>query len=397
MEQSTLNLNDSRRARTLFILYLTGFTTMLGIGIITPVLPIYAQMIGATGFWIGAIFSVFALSRTIFMPFVGRLSDAGGRRKFILLGLAGYAFFSALYVPADNVLILTIVRFFHGMAAAMVYPIANAYVADMARVGEEGKTMGGFQSAAFLGMSFGPLLSGIMVDLLYVQSAFIALAGLSLTALIICIAYLPEYHVPMREIPPLRSVFFSRGMRVPIIFFFTYTAGYTAFMVFFPVLAHANQMTVSGIGALIFISSISTAVFQRLSGRYADLFDRHLVLSTGAGVMAVSLLLFTMSEGFLSFLLTSVLLGAGIGISLTTVSAMAVIEGRNLGQGSVEGVINTAQGIGIVISPLVLGLVMDFTGISMVFLTAAGVSGLMALAMMRFVYRETPAQARNAE
>jgi len=113
--------------------------------------------------------------------------------------------------------------------------------------------------------------------------------------------------------------------------------------------------------------------------------------------MAVSLLLFTMSEGFLSFLLTSVLLGAGIGISLTTVSAMAVIEGRNLGQGSVEGVINTAQGIGIVISPLVLGLVMDFTGISMVFLTAAGVSGLMALAMMRFVYRETPAQARNAE
>jgi len=112
MEQSTLNLNDSRRARTLFILYLTGFTTMLGIGIITPVLPIYAQMIGATGFWIGAIFSVFALSRTIFMPFVGRLSDAGGRRKFILLGLAGYAFFSALYVPADNVLILTIVRFF---------------------------------------------------------------------------------------------------------------------------------------------------------------------------------------------------------------------------------------------------------------------------------------------
>jgi len=387
MEQTPLNLTGHQRKQTLFILYLTGFITMLGIGIITPVLPLYAHMIGATGFWIGAIFSVFALSRTIFMPFIGRLSDAGGRRKFILIGLAGYTLFSALYVPADNILFLTIVRFFHGMAAAMVYPIANAYVADLAREGEEGTTMGTFQSAAFLGMACGPLLSGVMVDLFSIQSAFFALAGLSLIALIICIVYLPEHHIPVRVIPPLRTVFFSSGMRIPVIFFFTYTAAYAACMVFLPVLAHTDQMAISEIGVLIFISSISMVIFQQLSGKYADTLNRYLLLAIGAGTMTISLLLFTMRGDFISFFIFSGLLGAGLGISLTTVSALAVIEGRKHGQGSVEGIINTAQGIGIIICPLILGLVMDTAGISMVFLIAAGVSGVMAVVMMRYAYQ----------
>lgn len=371
-----------QRKKILIILYLTGFITMLGIGIITPVLPIYAGMIGASGFWIGAIFSVFALSRTIFMPFIGRISDKRGRRRYILLGLAGYTLFSALYVPANDVVLLTIVRFFHGIAAAMVYPIANAYVADIAEEGEEGRVMGGFQSAAFLGMSCGPLISGVIVDLFTISSAFLALAVLSLITLIICIIFLPEYHVHIREIPSLRSVFFSKGMRIPIIFFFTYTAAYTVFVVFLPVLANTDKVSVSNIGALIFIASISMALFQRISGKYADTQNRYLLLSGGAGIMALSLILFPMRDDLMFLLLFSALLGSGLGISLTTVSAMAVIEGRRLGQGGVEGVINTAQGIGIVVSPVVFGLIMDASNVSMVFLIAAAVSGVMALVML---------------
>ena len=158
-------------------------------------------------------------------------------------------------------------------------------------------------------------------------------------------------------------------------------------MVFLPVLAHTDQMAISEIGVLIFISSISMVIFQQLSGKYADTLNRYLLLAIGAGTMTISLLLFTMRGDFISFFIFSGLLGAGLGISLTTVSALAVIEGRKHGQGSVEGIINTVQGIGIIICPLILGLVMDTAGISMVFLIAAGVSGVMAVVMMRYAYQ----------
>lgn len=381
-------LSWNQKQRTLIILYLIGFTTMLGIGIITPILPLYAQMIGATGLWIGMIFSVFAFSRTIFMPFIGRLSDSTGRRRFLLIGLAGYSLFSLLYIPAVDVVSLTIVRFFHGIAAAMVYPIANAYVADMAGIGEEGRVMGGFQSAALLGMSFGPLLGGTLVDLFTIDGAFLSLGGLALIAFILSLIILPEYHAPIRDVPPLKVVFFSKGMRIPILFFFCYTAAYTVFIVFLPVLGSVDHLAMTHIGLLIFIASLSMAAAQRFSGQMTDTVNRHQVLAAGAGGMALALLLMTLSHDLLMLTFSSFLLGTSLGMSLTAVSALAVIEGRELGQGSVEGVINTAQGIGIMICPIIFGLIMDTAGITVVFITAAIISAGMAFIMAMYGFKK---------
>ncbi|MDD3573882.1 MAG: MFS transporter, partial [Methanospirillum sp.] len=89
-------------------LYVAVFSTMLGIGIVVPLLPKFAETLGASGFGIGMIFSSFALSRAITMPFFGRYSDVFGRRRFIITGLFLYAIFSLLYIPAGSVLELSV-------------------------------------------------------------------------------------------------------------------------------------------------------------------------------------------------------------------------------------------------------------------------------------------------
>jgi len=65
------------------ILALSVFSSMLGIGIIAPLLPLYAENMGATGIWVGIIFAGFSISRVIFLPVIGRLSDRSGRKLFI--------------------------------------------------------------------------------------------------------------------------------------------------------------------------------------------------------------------------------------------------------------------------------------------------------------------------
>ncbi|MBW2106937.1 MAG: MFS transporter, partial [Deltaproteobacteria bacterium] len=65
------------------VLALSIFSSMLGVGIVAPLLPLYAEKMGATGIWIGTIFAAFSISRAIVMPIVGKLSDRSGRKVFL--------------------------------------------------------------------------------------------------------------------------------------------------------------------------------------------------------------------------------------------------------------------------------------------------------------------------
>ena len=79
-------------------LFFSIFATVTGVGIVVPLLPVYAHHAGASGFAIGLIFGSFSLSRTLFLPYFGRLSDRKGRKPLIVPGLLAYALISALFL-----------------------------------------------------------------------------------------------------------------------------------------------------------------------------------------------------------------------------------------------------------------------------------------------------------
>ena len=50
-------------------------TLTAGMGMVGPLMPIIAEDLGASGFWLGLAFSGFALSQTPLTPVFGRLSE----------------------------------------------------------------------------------------------------------------------------------------------------------------------------------------------------------------------------------------------------------------------------------------------------------------------------------
>jgi len=122
---------------------------MLGSGIVVPLLPLYAESLEASGLWLGLIFAAFPLSRTLATPVFGRLSDRKGRKLFISIGLLTYAIISFGFIYTNTVSQLVLMRFLHGLAGALILPVAQAYVGDISPPGEEGKWMG-YANAAFL-------------------------------------------------------------------------------------------------------------------------------------------------------------------------------------------------------------------------------------------------------
>ena len=85
------------KRRVMFTLYFTVVAAILGLSVISPLLPTLAEDLGASGFMMGMIFSGYAISRAIVMPFMGSLSDKHGRKIFIAPGLALLVVVSLLY------------------------------------------------------------------------------------------------------------------------------------------------------------------------------------------------------------------------------------------------------------------------------------------------------------
>ena len=95
-----MNTTDRKIFGTLFF---SIFAAVTGVGIVVPLLPVYANSLGASGLYIGLIFGAFSLSRTFFLPFFGRKSDQKGRKPFIVTGLLSYAVISVAFILSTGV------------------------------------------------------------------------------------------------------------------------------------------------------------------------------------------------------------------------------------------------------------------------------------------------------
>jgi len=367
-------LTEETRHRIFTSLYGAVFTTMIGIGIVIPLLPRYAENLGATGLWLGLIFSSFAFSRAVFMPVFGRLSDDRGRRTLIIVGLGAYSILSFLYIVADTVPLLVGIRFLHGIASAMIFPIAMAYIGDIAPRREEGRYMGSFTSAMFLGMGLGPLIGGVVTDLYNMDATFFAMGGLAVMALGTCIFLLPDQRGRVCQPSPMLSLIFHPGLRAPLLYQFVNAFANGTFMVFLPVIAaHVGELTTAETGVIISVSILSTALLQRFLGRLADQYNRYHLIAFGTILVAAALGLVPGFHGFVPYLIFSVLMGIGGGLSIPATYALVTITGRETGQGSAMGVVNMVMSLGMIVSPLVCGWIMDLRDISSVFYISAGI------------------------
>lgn len=363
----------SDRKQKFAALFIAAFSVMLGMGIIVPLMPIYAEHMGATGIWIGIIFSGFSFSRLIFMPIMGKISDKRGRKKFIALGLFLYTFLSISYVFADTIYALAWIRILHGFASAMVVPIIMAYIGDMAPKGKEGRFMGYFNTSFFLGMGLGPLLGGFLNDALSMDWAFYSMAILSATTLTMVIFALPEEsETAIQKAGKARDVSFKLLLKNDlikglIIYRFISAVGRGPLMAFLPIYAAQFSITPSQIGLIITSNMLLMSILQAPFGKLADKYSKsHLIILSGI-ISGLSLLTIPFTSNFGQLFFVNISMGLAGAIGMPAATAINAIAGKKHGMASAMGLFSSAMSAGMVIAPLIAGLVMDLSDINYIF------------------------------
>ncbi len=372
------------------ILAVCVFSSTLGMGIVTPLLPLYIRDLGASGIWLGVIVASYFFSNSLFVPIAGRMSDRKGRKLFLTSGLFAYAVISLGYLWADSVSLLALVRFIHGIAGAVTIPVAMAFVGDLAPEGEEGKWTGYATAAFFSGFGFGPLLGGVLAQYLGMNTAFLAMGGLNLIAFLIAFFFLPdikkrrigeEFHLSFKKMSESKMV---RGL---FTFRLTESLGRGAISAFLPILAAGFGLSTSMIGVLISANILSVTLFTPIGGLIADKINRRILTIAGLFFFSLAMAVIPLTENFLQLLGLLIFQGLSAGLSMSASTALTVEEGRRFGMGSAMSMLFLGMSIGGAVGPVLAGGIAEWLSTSWVFFNGAAL-GLLGVVLFTWFSRD---------
>jgi MFS family permease len=312
-----------------------------------------------------------------------------GRKRFIAFGLLVYIFSSIGYIYADSAHALLLVRIIQGFSSAMIIPIAMAFIGDISPPDKEGSYMGYFTFPLFLGFGSGPLLGGLIKDLISMEANFLIMGGLCLFAFFMVLAYLPRSSSIQKKAPPadipFKAVFQSKNIMSICFYRFSYAFCRGSIMTFLPLYAH-NTLQLNGtqIGLVISSGMLLTAFLQLPFGKLADRLNRKMLVIIGSILFFSIVPFIPHALSFTQILILNIILGFCGSISLPAASAMILKEGKLYGMGSTMAIFNSAMSIGLAIGPLTSGIILDLWGLSGVFYvcTFLGFSGTVIVAWL---------------
>lgn len=380
-------------SRAFVVLFIAMLVAMAGVGMVSPLLPIYVRdELGGPAIGVALSFSGLAIAQIISAPFVGVAGDRFGLKPFIVIGFLIYSIGAFGYLIADRWELVVFFRVLSGFGAAGVFPMTLAYVGRLAPPGREGSYMGAFTVAQVTGFGLGPLLGGAVRDAFSSEAAFATMAILLAGTALLTLVGLPPKPRDVEEdddeaFPALSwgQMIRRRAVQGAVLFMVLMATGWGAVFSFIAIFVTADEGlgldSALFVGILLSSRQLMNATLQPVTGRLADRVDRIRLVTVGMVLMAISTVLMPIVPDntfyigpvpIVWLLLLSVLI-AGVGEALAQPAQQAIFVtlGRVVGMGSLMGLNNMGSSIGFLFGSLVGALVVDTWGIRATFYFAA--------------------------
>lgn len=376
-----------------------------GFGLILPLLPFWAERLGANPFEVGLILSVYALAQFLFTPVLGALSDRFGRRPVILISLLIEAAGFALTALAGTLPFLLVARFIGGLGASNIGS-AQAVVADVTAPKDRARGMGMVGAAIGVGFVIGPALGGVLASFGPTVPFWAALVVALLNALLV-LFLLPETRgkrpVAVQGAKQQFALFagWQRAIRTPaiarlILVNLLFTLAFTAMEAVYPLFSQ----DVFGWGAtqngyiFTYVGVIIVIMQGGMVGQLVKRFGERGLQIAGLGLLAVGLALLPFSGTLALMLVALALLSIGDGAVTPTNNALLSLATPPEAQGETLGLSQGIAGLGRMIAPLIAGALFS-VGIGLPFVVGAGLAVVALLVALPRI--AMPSHARSIE
>ncbi|RLC69990.1 MAG: hypothetical protein DRI26_08020 [Chloroflexi bacterium] len=365
-------------------LYVVGFCGYTGFSLLFPVIPKYADALGAPLPVVGLAVATFSYLTALTMIPFGILSDRVGRRILLVVGLVIYTLTPLLYIIVTDPLQLIIVRGVHGLASAAFIPAATALVVDASPLQKRGEALGWFTAATMLGFVFGPITGGFLLHSYGFDATFYACSLTSLLALLLILPWLksmPGKPAKMEAGGSAWGWLLQRRAAGALLTPLFVTFGSGAIVAFMPLYGEGINITASQVGIIITAIYASSSLLRAPAGRLSDRIGREVVILCGFAISAVALLFFAFVTSFSTLIVVGVVFGFGMGLAMPAAFALVADLAPLRARGLAMGAASSSLQAGVAIGATAMGGVAAVTGFGSMFGICSAIlaAGLLAV------------------
>jgi MFS family permease len=333
----------------------------------TPLLPIFAATLGASGVFLGFIVSVSTLTGMVLKPLVGLLSDRWGRRVWLLTGTTFFAVTPFFYQFVDTSEQLFAIRLIHGMATAIYGPVTLALVAELATE-NRAERLGYFSLARNGGYVVGPMAAGWLLLTMPAPAVFTVIGIIS------SIAYLPILLLPETRPSSLGRATALRhqmvealrtGIKTPAVWLAGsveanfYIVLY-AIKTFLPLYALSIGINVVTVGLFLSVIAGVHLICNPFGGRIADRFGYSLTISAGMVIFGATTLFLPFVSGGIMLMVPAILMGIAQALVLPSTIALVALQVESTHIATGMGLVGTLRNTGKVLGPVLAGLLINW-------------------------------------
>ncbi len=344
----------------LLVLFLVMFLVYVGFGIMIPVLPFYAEEIGASPTELGLLMAVYSLMQLIFAPMWGKISDRYGRKPVMLVGIGGLALSFFMMAVSTNLWMLYAARIIGGILSAANMPTTMAYAADITTPEDRGKGMGMIGAGIGLGFVFGPALGGIFSKTSLSLPFYIAGISSILTMLLVLFVLKESSTAESRlkQSQNKESLWKSFSGNLSILFILQLfislsLSGLEATFAYFA--AKKAGMDAAQMGYVFMIMGLAGAIVQGgLMGKLTKRYGEGPVIQWGIIISAIGFALILLVNNFTTAAIFLTIFGIGNGVIRPSISSL-LTKTSNVGHGSATGLLSSFDSFGRIVGPPVGG------------------------------------------
>jgi MFS family permease len=347
-----------------------------------PVLPFYAREFGASGTELGLLFAAHSTAQFACAPLWGRLSDRVGRRRVMLVTIAGTALSLLGLGLAPSLAWVFAARAAGGAFAANV-SLASAYVADLTSEAERTRWMGLLGACFGVGFVLGPAIGGALAP--YGEHVpMLAAAGLAAANGLHAALALREpprhaqVEAPGARVAALRDPAVRRLCLAWFAFSLAVTQLETVFAYFMDDRFGYDASRVAWIlvGMAILMGAVQGGGTRALVARFGE----RTLVTAGSGVLAVAMVLVPAAPSVAVLLVPLAAAALGRAVAQPPMLGLASIAAAPGRRGAVMGAFQSSASLARVVGPALAGGLYDRALAAPFWLAAALLLGVALIA-----------------
>jgi len=357
--------------KLIYYLALIGFFGIFSTTISkNPVLSLYTQALGASEVVIGLIAAISPLAGILFSFPIGMLSDKIGKKKLLVASSLVFVISPLFYLFINSAVWLIPIRFFHGIATAILGPVVAAMIVSIYEK-DKGEKLGWYSSSTLIGRTIAPLIGGAIISYFIAYGLwsykFVYLAAfifaIPTLILVLFLKYESNGKTKILELKDFSSNFKymfneKKILSTALVQLATYFA-FGAFETYLPIFLSDKGIPAYQIGFIFSLQIFSIALSQPVFGKIADRIDKRIQIVLGILTLGIAIGIVALFSSIISVILLGILFGLGLSFStVATSSYVAEIADKDK-LGTSLGGLSSIMDLGHSSGPFITGIIIS--------------------------------------